>query len=384
MLTHRYAEAARNYTQLDHFMEENGYRVDLENIGRYLLPKYRANLLAGHRDSALQVATLVAECYDSALVQQKISDADLLTTVYDTAGKERQIAEQRAKISHQRLLTVAIVTVLLIIFFHIYIYQRRKAYNKLNDTNRQLMLANKRAEESARMKTKFIQQISHEVRTPLNVLSGFSQVLAAPDIELSGDDLQSFSRKIVENSERITHLVDKMLDLSLVNSDTVIECHDTVNPVDVAKKAVELSGIRAASHLHFRLDVSAEAESLSFLTNQKAAVKALAQLLDNAAKFTHPLAFKGSSGHREEHVTLSVSVTQHQVIFVVEDTGIGIPAEQAENVFTEFVQLDEFSDGTGIGLSVARSLARHMNGDVILDTAYTAGARFVLSLPCRG
>lgn len=53
---------------------------------------------------------------------------------------------------------------------------------------------------------------------------------------------------------------------------------------------------------------------------------------------------------------------------------------QAENIFTEFVQLDEYSDGTGIGLSIARSFARHMNGDVILDTSYTGGSRFVMTL----
>ena len=74
---------------------------------------------------------------------------------------------------------------------------------------------------------------------------------------------------------------------------------------------------------------------------------------------------------------------EHQVAFAVEDTGIGIPPEQAENIFTEFVQLDEYTDGTGIGLSIARSMARHMNGDITLDTDYTDGARFVMSLPLR-
>ena len=105
-------------------------------------------------------------------------------------------------------------------------------------------------------------------------------------------------------------------------------------------------------------------------------------LLDNAIKFTHPLAFRGrTKKNAKEHVTLTISSTQHEVIFTLEDTGIGIPAEQAKNIVTEFVQLDEYSDGTGIGLSIARSLARHMKGDIILDTSYTEGARFVMSLP---
>ncbi len=382
MLTHRYDDAVRNYAKLEQFLKESGYKADLEAIGRYILPKYRANLLAGHRDSALYVANLVAEYYDTALVRQKAIDAELISTIYDTEGKERQIAEQRAKLSQQRLISGVVVMVIILIFFHIYSMQRRRAYRKLDATNHELMLANERAEESSRMKTKFIQQISHEVRTPLNVLSGFSQVLATPDIEIDNVELKDISKKIVENSERITKLVDKMLDLSMINSNADIECTDTVSPASVAQKAVAESGIEKAAHLDFELQIADEVKDIHIKTHQKSAVKALTLLLDNAIKFTHPLAFRGrTKKNAKEHVTLTISSTQHEAIFTLEDTGIGIPAEQAKNIFTEFVQLDEYSDGTGIGLSIARSLARHMKGDIILDTSYTEGARFVMSLP---
>ena len=382
MLTGRYEEAAHNYQELDHFLKESGYKADFDNFGRYMIPKFRANLLAGHIDSALHVATLVADYYDSAQVRQRRIDSDLLTTFYDTEGKERQIAEQRAKLSQQRLWSVVIGTVIFAIFVFIYMMQRRQAFKELNKKNRELMLANERAEESSRMKTQFIQQISHEVRTPLNVLSGFSQVLATPDIEISSDELQDISQKIVENSNRITKLVDKMLDLSMVNSNANVECSDTVAPADIAKQAVRQSGVSQAAHLDFLLQLSPEAETLHFVTNQKTAIKALVLLLDNAIKFTHPLAFKHAQAERQKaRVTLSVSGTQQHVVFVVEDTGIGIPPEQAENIFAEFMQLDEYSDGTGIGLSIARSLARHMYGNIVLDTTYTNGARFVMTLP---
>ena len=389
MLTHRYDEAARNYTKLEQYLKENGFKCDLEAIGSYMIPKYRANLLAGHRDSALFVASLVAEYYDTALVRQKRNDADLLATIYDTEGKERQIAEQSAKLSQQRLISVAIVMVIILIFFHIYSMQRRRAYRKLNATNRQLdatnrelIAANERAEESSRMKTKFIQQISHEVRTPLNILSGFSQVLAAHNIEISADQLQDISQKIMENSDRITKLVDKMLDLSMINSHADMDDNDAVSPGQLAREAVEQSGIEQAAHLDFKLQIASEADDTIIMTHEKSAIKALTLLLDNAIKFTHPLAFKGQRDTTEKAtVMLSVSAIHDQAIFVVEDTGIGIPAEQVENIFTEFVQLDEYSDGTGIGLSIARSLARHMNGDIVLDTTYQEGARFVMTLP---
>lgn len=382
MLTHRYEEAAQRYTQLERFLKESGYKVDLEAFGRYLMPKFRANLLAGHRDSALQVAIQVSESYDSALVRQKMSDADLLTTIYDTEGKERQIAEQRAELSQQRLFTVGIVTLILIIFFLIYTIQRRRAYRALNATNRQLMLANERAEESSRMKTEFIQKISHEVRTPLNLLSGYSQVLGNMDIEIDEEELQDICEKIVQNSERITSMVDKFIDLSMVYSNTGIECQDTVSPAKVAEQAVEMSEIRKAAHLDFEIQVSPEAEALRFVVNQKMAVKALYLLLDNAIKFTHPLVLEGRKDRRSKaHVTVRIGADSDQVTFVVEDTGIGVPSEQAEHIFDEFVQLNKYSEGTGIGLSIARSLVRRMNGDITLDTTYTDGARFVMSLP---
>ena len=78
---------------------------------------------------------------------------------------------------------------------------------------------------------------------------------------------------------------------------------------------------------------------------------------------------------------LKVDIRHGLVCFVVEDTGIGVPASEAEHIFEEFVQLDDYYDGTGIGLTVARSIARRLGGDVALDTTYTTGARFVFTLP---
>ena len=382
LLTQRYAQAAHNYEQLDHYLLSGGYKADFENFGIFMIPKFRANLLAGRPDSALRTAMVVAEYYDSALVRQRRIDADLLTTFYDTEGKERQIAEQRAELSQQRLFTVLIVMTVFIVFVVIYTMQRRKAYQKLDATNHQLVIANEKAEESSRMKTNFIRQITHEVRTPLNIISGFTQVLAAPGMKLDSDELQDISQKIMENSERITHLIDKMLDLSQLNRITDIERSDTVCASELASQAVTKSNIRQADHVQLQLQVSPRAGQLRLVTNRDAAVKALTLLLDNAVKFTHPLAFKDRKDETwPKKVKLTVGVTQHYVVFNVEDTGIGIPPEQAENIFNEFVQLDDFFDGTGIGLSIARSLTRHLGGDIVLDTTYTAGARFVMTLP---
>ena len=80
-------------------------------------------------------------------------------------------------------------------------------------------------------------------------------------------------------------------------------------------------------------------------------------------------------------MTLRLQLVDNAVFYVVEDTGIGIPAEEADHIFEEFVQLDEYYNGTGIGLTDARSLARRLGGDVVLDTTFTDCARFVMMLP---
>ena len=77
---------------------------------------------------------------------------------------------------------------------------------------------------------------------------------------------------------------------------------------------------------------------------------------------------------------MKVTSDHDKTVFTIEDTGIGVPPEAAERIFEEFIQLDEYYDGTGIGLTIARSLARRLGGDIHLDTSYTNGARFVMEI----
>ena len=291
--------------------------------------------------------------------------------------------EQKAFLQHQRFLTIFFMLLLVILGLGLFIFFRHRAAVRLENAFRRLEVANARAEESSNMKSNFIQQISHEIRTPLNVLSGFTQVITMPGEELDDDTRAEVNRQIMESTNRITGLVNKMLELSDANSQTVIERNDQLSPEQMADEAVGASGIAAANHLTFDLQMSPEAKSIVLTTNHHAAVRALSLLLDNARKFTAPAeahSARGLSGPKK-HATLHVSADDGQVLFTIEDDGIGIPPKEADHIFEEFVQLDEYYDGTGIGLTVARSLARRLGGDILLDADFTAGARFVLTLP---
>ena len=232
------------------------------------------------------------------------------------------------------------------------------------------------------MKTDFIQQISHEIRTPLNILSGFAQVLTS-GMELDEATRQEVTKGIVDNTERITSLVNKMLELAESGNDTPLERNDQALAIQIAAQAAEDSGITQATHLDFDLDIVPEAETVMLTTALAPATRALVLLLDNAMKFTHPAEAAGgvSAVTEKAHAMLRVAVDDGMVVFTVEDTGIGIPPEESEHIFDEFVQLDKYYDGTGIGLTVARSLAHRLGGDVRLDTDYSSGARFIYTLP---
>ena len=247
------------------------------------------------------------------------------------------------------------------------------SHMELEQTNHQLIEATARAEESSKRKTHFIQQISHEIRTPLNILSGFTQILTTPDLELGEDEKKQIANDIVTNTERITGLVNKMLELSDANSRNVIERTDKVSPNKIVSEAIVKSMIADSPSLTFDLEMQPEVEKIQLKTNMQAAVRALTLLLDNARKF--------SAKSADQRVKLHVEALPSSVQFAIEDNGIGVPAKEAEHIFDEFVQLDTYYEGTGIGLTVARSMARRMGGDIQLDTDFNPGARFVMTLP---
>lgn len=385
---HRWDEAADKFKLLEGILEKYDMKMTLDNIQTYLLPKFLANAGAHRTDSAIAVGNWICHVLDTAIVWERQNAALELATIYDMQQKEREIVEQRATLSHQRFRSTVITLVLVIVSFCVFIYFRHQSAMRLESAFHELEIANMRAEESSRIKSEFIQQISHEIRTPLNILSGYTQVITTPDIEIDEDTMKNINREITENTNRITGLVNKMLELSDARSQTVIERTDTLPAVQIAAEAVEASQIEETQYLTFDMQVSEQAEPVVLTTNHHAAVRALSLILDNARKFTAPAESRishhpaAAPAEKQQHATLILQVTDGMLQFIVEDTGIGVPIDEADRIFEEFVQLDEYYDGTGIGLTVARSMARSLGGDIVLDTSYTNGARFVMSLPC--
>lgn len=317
---------------------------------------------------------------DSTFTRDMRMQLDELNTLY-------KVEELEMKGKLQRLYFMVGFGVLLIIGLLAFSAYRFRAtmkleeeHEKLEESYKELKVANSKAEESSRMKTNFIQQISHEIRTPLNILSGFTQVITTPGMELDEETKRDASQRISENTNRITELVNKMLALSDANSRTMIECNDDTLAVLIAAQAVDASRITLNKDINFDMQIDPEVESVVLHTNLQQATQALTMLLDNAQKFMYPQ--NGQTIRTDKgRVTLQVTKNIKNIQFIVEDTGIGIPKKDASRIFDEFVQLDDFYEGTGIGLTIARSIAQRMGGNVMLDTSYTGGARFIFQLP---
>ena len=260
-------------------------------------------------------------------------------------------------------LTAALALMSLLIFALFYIVQSRRKHMK------ELQKAYRRATESEKMKAAFIQNVSHEVRTPLNIISGFSQVIADPELTDSVEERQHMSEMMQKSAHQITSLIDEIIGLSLIESTEKMRREDTpcINRLlndfqrdyqDLARKGVS---VKVETTL---------ADDFTIKTNENMLKRIITALMENAVKYTE-----------EGCITLKASADEKQLRVTIEDTGCGIPADQAENIFGRFVKLDSFKEGIGLGLPLSRKLAEQLDGNVILDTKYTQGARFIVTLP---
>ena len=191
MVAQRYPEAADNYRFLDKAITDWGMEMSLDNIQLYMLPKYRANAEAGRRDSAWVAGERILSLLDSAITGQKSSATAELATLYDTQGKEAEIAEKEMKLTQQRLLSTGVALVLLVVFFLLYTLHKRKAAHKL-------AAAHGRLEEAhAKLKTAYDQleettQIKERIQSELRIARDI-QMSMVPNVFPDRDNIDMYA-----------------------------------------------------------------------------------------------------------------------------------------------------------------------------------------------
>lgn len=349
-------------------------RMGIEMGGSLDLLRADALMMLNRHADAAQIYRNAYLLKDSVFNRDMRTQLDELSTLYRLDETAMKAENERNRVKNRFIfIIITVVLVALLLFFATrYISAKRLAQKsrELEELNERLRQASQQAEDSSKMKSDFIKSISHEIRTPLNILSGFTQVITSPYSEFTPEQLKDIHHRINENTDRIVKLVNKMLELSDANSHAVIVREDTVMARDIVEDVVKYVEIASTPQVAFNWEPGEDVASTLLLTHRNYAFKALACLVDNAQKFTE-----------QGMIAIRLKKTPTCLNFIVEDTGIGIAPDQAESIFDEFMKVDKYTDGAGIGLTVARSIARRLGGDIKLDTNYTAGARFVMSLP---
>jgi len=254
----------------------------------------------------------------------------------------------------------------------------RRANAALLESNAELERQYVAAVEARRLKDEFLSNMSHELRTPLTAVLGYAHLLQD---ELSGpltSDQRRSLEQVVASSQRLLALIEDLFDLTALKRGELPVTEDTFDPRDAVGQAVRAARGRAAG-VELRVDLP-DGELPAMRADRAKIVRVLAGLLENAYKFT-------TAGEVRIGLEHDGDGEDGVARFTVHDTGIGIAPDAQQFIFEEFRQVDgsprRAREGSGLGLALARQLARLLGGDIALESALDEGSRFTLTLPWR-
>lgn len=268
----------------------------------------------------------------------------------------------------KKIWKLVFITILcLVVLLFVGLLYLRRAERKLLFSREELQKAKRLAEESVRNKSVFLSNMSHEIKTPLNALAGFSEILITPGID---DEVRAQCNDVIRlNSDLLLHLVNDVVDVSCLD---VANMRFSVAPHEVValcRNVVEM--LRNIKQTSAEMIFETELSALEMETDPCRLQQVLINLLVNATKFT-----------KEGYITLTLRINEVGVPeFMLTDTGCGIPLENQEAVFGRFEKLNEGIQGTGLGLSICKLIINRMGGDIRVDSTYSKGARFIFTHP---
>jgi len=378
---HRISVTAK---KMFHFIDEiiegtinNEDLDDIEALSKIREMKFVVNIaeLYGYENAAFRLEKRLMELMELNFAKYNQLNMAELDAKMGNKVLTADLAQKSQQLAHTTLILTIVVTVVLLgllaLSYSQVIGLRRRRIRDRKMIN-ELTAANRKAEIANAAKTRFVQNMSHEVRTPLNAIVGFSQLLSLPDDSLSPEEKQEFSNHIMNNTKILIMLLEDILNTTDMDKGQYKITYDEGEVHYMCRSAITSSEHRLHPGVRMLYEPESE-EPFTFRTDPQRVQQILINLLTNACKHT-------SSGQ----IVLASSLTAKPgyVSFSVTDTGPGVPADQAEAIFDRFTKLNSFVQGTGLGLSICREIASLMGANVYLDTTYTAGgARFVFEVP---
>lgn len=238
---------------------------------------------------------------------------------------------------------------------------------RLREKELELLQAKEKAEESDHLKTAFLNNMSHEVRTPLNGIVGFSKLLSNPG--LTDEKRAEFSMFVTKSSEKLIEIMSDLTEISKIH----------VSEVNVHPEKFDLHSIIAEIVRSYSETVSRKNLQIRFQGSDSGIIlysdlgkvrKIVLHLIDNAVKFTR----KGS-------ISVGYKLKDEFISIIVEDTGPGIPDDKTDIIFEPFRQLIAHEGGNGLGLSIVKAYTEALCGKVCIDSVINKGTKFTITIP---
>jgi len=370
-----FQKAADYNDSVIYYFRHGNFQFDLtENIVLTLKDKIDClDSLHRYKDAyeAYKEYSVLLDSARTRSMENKVEDLEIKKHVDELVVEKKALEIDLQKSRSQLYLFLALL--ILSISFGIFIFFRlgkiKSLYKELQESNRLVIIASEKAQESERMKNAFIKNMCHEVRTPLNAINGFAELITSDGI--SPEEKKEFSKIIYTNCHNITSMMNDVLVIAQLDSSNEVLplepvhisllCHHEMN---------KLKKLQQKPDIHYQVEGDKSNDLIYSDPNHFGII--ISHLLNNANKFTNQGSITLSYQPEEEGRIMCICVT---------DTGCGIPADKSEWIFERFTKNDDFIPGSGLGLYLCRLITQRLNGSLKLDTCYTGGARFILRLP---
>lgn len=354
-------------TAYNDFLQTEYARINHNIYKEALLEKADLLVKMGNKEEAYGQYGKVFSYIKTSFEKNYPKEIDRLCTRFQADQLAYQNERDRI-VSMRFYLAGIIVSVLFLIF--LLVLGWKKIFRLKHSQMRQEAMKEK-AVQAIQRKNMFLSNMSHEVRTPLNAIVGFSAVLTDEDESFDDESRREFSEIIKVNSFQLLKLINDILDFSDFENDNItfnIRTHDAVK---LCNEVVET--VMASRKLEVEMRFDTDLSVLMLDTDDARLRQVLINLLVNAAKFTE----QGS-------IVLELKMADAgTALFSVTDTGCGIPPEKQHLIFERFEKLNDFVQGSGLGLSICQLIVKYMNGKLWVDSGYTRGARFCFTHPLK-
>ena len=354
-------------TAYNDFLQTEYARINHNIYKEALLEKADLLVKMGNKEEAYGQYGKVFSYIKTSFEKNYPKEIDRLCTRFQADQLAYQNERDRF-VSMRFYLAGIIVSVLFLIF--LLVLGWKKIFRLKRSQMRQEAMKEK-AVQAIQRKNMFLSNMSHEVRTPLNAIVGFSAVLTDEDESFDDESRREFSEIIKVNSFQLLKLINDILDFSDFENDNItfnIRTHDAVK---LCNEVVET--VMASRKLEVEMRFDTDLSVLMLDTDDARLRQVLINLLVNATKFTE----QGS-------IVLELKMADAgTALFSVTDTGCGIPPEKQHLIFERFEKLNDFVQGSGLGLSICQLIVKYMNGKLWVDSGYTRGARFCFTHPLK-